>query len=277
MTSQRDAKLNKTIYEYNEANKLDKRYVDGQTSSENYIYNADGSLYTKEDKKGIVTTYTYYADGNVEEQTVGTSGKEGYVKIVYIYDGNGNQTKATQTSINNGVKATIITEREYDELNRVKSKSEYDSVSDLVNRVVNKFKYDITPEATDLPGITANLEGMSCEKSIVLKNDTEMAATLKVNDKAGRLKYVVADGQTTTYNYYDNGNRKSVLYPGGMKEEYDYYKDNLLKTLKNYKTVGGKETVIDQYDYTYDAAHNQDVEQHFNIVLNSKLKYQQNE
>ncbi len=90
-----------------------------------------------------------------------------------------------------------------------------------------------------------------------------MAVTLKVYDKAGRLKYVVADGQTTTYNYYDNGSRKSVLYPGGMKEEYEYYKDNLLKTLKNYKTVAGKETVIDQYDYVYDGAHNQESKTEF--------------
>ena len=274
MTSQRDAKLNKTVYEYNAANKLDKRYVDGQTSSENYIYNPDGSLYKKEDKKGIVTTYTYYASGNVESQTVGIEGKEGYVKIAYIYDGNGNQTKATETAINNGDEATIITDREYDELNRVKSKSEYDSLAAEANRVENKFKYDIAPEVADLPGITASLEGISGEKSIVSKNDTEMTATLKVYDKAGRLKYVVADGQTTTYDYYDNGNRKSVLYPGGMKEEYDYYKDNLLKILKNYKTVGGKETVIDQYEYTYDAAHNQDTKVEFvNGVNKGKTAY----
>jgi|GEM_PF-663947 len=255
MTSQNDGE-NKTIYNYNVANKLKERYVDGQTDSENYFYYADGNIFQKEDKKGIITTYTYYADGNLESQTVGESGTEGFVKTDYQYDDNSNQTIGKETSYNNGALTTVVTEREYDELNRVKVKSEYNSNTSEENRVVNKFKYDIVPE--DLPGITDSLEGTTGERSIISKNGVEMSNTLKVFDKAGRLKYVVANDQTTTYDYYDNGNRKSVIYPGGLKEEYEYYKNNLLMTLKNYKMVDGVQEEIDNYHYTYDAAHNQD-------------------
>ncbi|WP_155522928.1 hypothetical protein, partial [Acetivibrio mesophilus] len=78
--------------------------------------------------------------------------------------------------------------------------------------------------------------------------------TKKVKDKAGRLKYVY-DGTITngasissldrskliTYEYYDNGARKSVLYPEFAKngqtyryeEVYDYYPDGTLNNLIN--------------------------------------------
>lgn len=75
----------------------------------------------------------------------------------------------------------------------------------------------------------------------------------KVYDKTGRLIAVTTDGKTTTYDYYDNGSKKTVLYPDGSKEEYAYYDDNLLKALVNKKADG---TVIDSYAYTYDGAHN---------------------
>ncbi|ATW25288.1 RHS repeat-associated core domain-containing protein [Candidatus Formimonas warabiya] len=76
----------------------------------------------------------------------------------------------------------------------------------------------------------------------------------KIFNKAGRLVNVTAGGQTTTYTYYDNGNKQSTLYPDGSSETYTYYDDNLLNTLVNKKA---NQTVIDTYSYTYDAAHNQ--------------------
>jgi YD repeat-containing protein len=47
---------------------------------------------------------------------------------------------------------------------------------------------------------------------------------------------------------------KSTLYQNGIREDYEYYKDNLLKALVN-KNAGG--SIIDSYSYTYDEAHNQ--------------------
>ncbi|WP_035381784.1 RHS repeat domain-containing protein, partial [Fervidicella metallireducens] len=45
-----------------------------------------------------------------------------------------------------------------------------------------------------------------------------------------------------------------MQYQDGSREEFTYYKDNLLKTLVNKKSDG---TVFESYSYTYDGAHNQ--------------------
>ena len=54
--------------------------------------------------------------------------------------------------------------------------------------------------------------------------------------------------------YYDNGNRESVIYQDGTKEEYTYYENNWLKSLVNKRADG---SIMDTYGYTYDAAGNQ--------------------
>ena len=63
------------------------------------------------------------------------------------------------------------------------------------------------------------------EVNIALANNT----VTKVFDKAGRLAKVTSDGQTTNYGYYADGSKKDVTYFDGTKEEYVYYKNNLLK------------------------------------------------
>lgn len=80
----------------------------------------------------------------------------------------------------------------------------------------------------------------------------------KFFDKSGRVKYIL-DGDITsniitTYDYYSNGSTKSVSYKGGIKEEYTYFKNNLLKTLENKNPDG---TLIESYMYEYDEGNNQ--------------------
>ena len=270
MISQTDAKQHTTIYDYNAMNRLEKKVdhggrVEGQpdilAKSESYEYYADGNLEKKIDRNGIESNYTYYANGKLNTQTVGTANTLGYVNTTYTFDGNGNQTRVSESVYADGGTATIIIDRLFDELNRVTQKVEYKSGETEASKVYNKFKYDIIPTTADIPGITvtsADIAGYVGEKSTISKNGTVLATTLKINDNVGRLKYVVADGETTTYNYYDNGNRESVVYPGGIKEAYTYYNNNLLHTLINYKKVDGADTVIDNYEYHYDGANNQD-------------------
>lgn len=166
--------------------------------------------------------------------------------------------------------STGLTSRIYDQLNRVKMKKAQD------NGFV-RYYYDIIVEDTTEQGETVYL-------TAEVSRDPESNQTTKVNDKAGRLKYVY-DGTITngasisslnrskliTYEYYDNGARKSVLYPEFTKsgqtfryeEVYEYHPDGMLDTLINRKvkvvnqgspTV---ETVIEKYEYTYDEANNQ--------------------
>ena len=148
----------------------------------------------------------------------------------YTYDNNGNLLTMTD--------ATGTTTRTYDALNRVKTKT-------VPNIGTSTFEYDI------ISGVNA---GETAEKAI----DPKENITTKVHDKAGRLKDVidgsVGSSEKTTYEYYDNGNRKSVRYPTGIKEEYTYFPDNTLRTLKNKYADG---TIMDAYTYTYDDANNQ--------------------
>ena len=232
MLTQTDGKGNQVIWEYNAANMVTRRIDDGgrtgaegscsydSSKVESYTYNADGSLAAKTDRNGIVTSYTYDVHGRL------TSNSVGGITIQYTYDKNGNQLTITDQ--------TGKTTRTYDQLNRVITK-------EVPNIGKSIYTYDITA------GIP---EGNWAEST----SDPKGNITVKTYDRAGRLKTVTADGKTTTYNYYDNGARQSVEYSDGSREAYTYYKDNLLHTLTNTKADG---TVIDNYSYTYDAAHNE--------------------
>ena len=189
----------------------------GQILLANY---ADGSLKSKTDRNGLVTNYTYDVHGRKLAQNVST------INISYTYDNNGNQLTITDI--------TGTTTRTYDELNTVTSKTVH-SIGK------STYVYDIITDMS--PGIWG-------ESTTDPKNNV----TTKIYDKTGRSWKVTVGDKTTTYNYFDNGSRQSVVYPDGAKEIYTYYKDNLTKTLENIKADGT--TIIDSYAYTYDNAHN---------------------
>lgn len=182
--------------------------------------NADGSLKDKKDRNEEITDFTYDIHGRMRSQTIGED------SISYTYDNNGNQLTMTDS--------TGTTTRAYDELDRATSKI-------VPNIGTSTYDYDI---------ITGVPDKCIMERS----TDPKGNVTEKITDEAGRLCKVTADGQTSTYDYYENGNRKSVLYPNGSKEEYTYYRDNLIWTLTNKKA---DDSTMDEYSYTYDGAHNQ--------------------
>jgi len=173
--------------------------------------------------------FSFDSHGRMLAQAVGGQ------RITYTYDNNGNTLTVTNE--------TGTTRRVYDELGRVVTKTE-SSIG------TSTYLYDIT-DTVDGVGVPAGhvAEKITCPTGYV---------TVNVYDEAGRLKTVtVWEGETaktTTYAYDDNGNRASVTYPGGQREEYEYYDDNLLMTLTNRESGG---TVYDTYYYEYDAAHNQ--------------------
>jgi len=232
MLTQTDGKGNITTYEYNVANKITKKidqggrtgtpgnYTYNPAKTETYTYNADGSLATKTDRNSNTTNYTYDIHGRLLSQTTGNT------TLSFTYDANGNQHTMTDS--------TGTTTRTYDELNRVLTKN-------VPNIGTTIFQYDT---------ITDMEIGCWAETS----TDPKGNETQKTYDRVGRLKTVIAEGKTTTYNYLDNGARQNAIYQSGAREDYTYYKDGLLWTLTNKKANGGQ---IDQYTYTYDAAHNQ--------------------
>ncbi|WP_148134550.1 RHS repeat-associated core domain-containing protein [Candidatus Formimonas warabiya] len=232
MLTQTDGKGNVTTFEYNVANKPIRKidhggrtgtpgnYTYTPSKVESYTYYADGNLATKVDRNGNSTTYTYDVHGRMLTQAAGS------INISYTYDGNGNQLTITDS--------TGTTTRTYDQLNRVKTK--------------------IVPGIGTITFLYDDTAGLSPGNAGETSTDPKGNVTKKIFDKAGRLVNVTAGGQTTTYTYYDNGNKQSTQYPDGSSETYTYYDDNLLNTLVNKKA---NQTVIDTYSYTYDAARNQ--------------------
>ena len=252
MLTMKDGKGNITTYEYNAANKLKRKIDHGGIDDKNlydssktvtYKYYDNGNVKEMLDRNGNTTEYNYDCHGRVLLETNGDK------SIGYTYDGNGNQLNVTADGKN-------TTTRTYDELGRVLTK-------DVPNIGKVEYTYDIIANVPQ--GYTAELS-----------TDPLGNKTTKVYDKVGRIKYV-KDGEisseldldpskVTTYDYYDNGARKSVTYPSGVKEEYTYYADGLLNTLVNKKADG---IVLDTYKYIYDGAHNQKTKEEY---INGKSK-----
>ncbi len=193
-------------------------YINGKVES--YTYNADGSMKTKINRNELTTAYVYDIHGRLMSRNTGSQ------TISYTYDNNSNQLTMTDS--------TGTTTRTYDELNRTTTKN-------VPSIGMNTYVYDITTNV-----VAGNIKETSTDAK---GNNVE-----KVYDMIGRLASVISADGTTTYTYDGNGNRISMEYPNGVKEEYTYYEDNLLKTLVNKKADG---SIIDSYTYTYDAAHNQ--------------------
>lgn len=231
--TQTDGKGNTTIFEYNVVSKLKKKIdAGGRTGTSNkyeyinskvesYTYFSDGNMATKLDRNGKTTNYKYDIHGRVLSQSVGTN------SISYSYDNNGNQLTITDS--------TGTTTRVYDELNRVISKS--------VPRIgTNTYRYD-------------RVTGLQYGYVSEVTTDAKGNVTTKVYDRVGRISEVKnGANQVATYQYYDNGNQKSVIYQAGAREDYTYYKNNLLNTLVNKDNMGN---VIESFSYFYDGAKNQ--------------------
>ncbi len=83
-----------------------------------------------------------------------------------------------------------------------------------------------------------------------IKNNTvdELNRTSStLQDKIGRtISNTDALGQSTTYNYYDNGQINTINSPNGEEYNYSYFYNNLVAT----KTIPGIETGT-QFSYTY--------------------------
>uniref|UniRef100_UPI0002481AB8 RHS repeat domain-containing protein n=1 Tax=Acetivibrio cellulolyticus TaxID=35830 RepID=UPI0002481AB8 len=245
-----------TTYYYNASGKLkmvcDPNGIGVSSKTETYEYTPTGELMEKLDRNGKNTTYEYDCHGRMISQFTGDSST--YVQITVPnestdmgYDGNGNLKKIIVETKENGVlQSRVTTQRIYDELNRVKTKTET-SVDANNNTIVMgpvTYNYDI------ITGVNA---GEVKEQSVYPGSNS----VDKVYDAAGRLKTVTSDGQTTVYDYYDDGRRESITYNDNFRQVYTYYDDGLLDTLTNQvKDDQGVFAESEYYKYCYDGAHN---------------------
>ncbi|MBJ6362771.1 DUF6531 domain-containing protein, partial [Paenibacillus sp. GCM10012307] len=237
MISQVDGAGNLSLFEYNARNKMSRRIdPDGVTEDpkgilvyndsklESYTYFADGSMKSKNDRNGNTTNYAYDFRGLLLSESILKPGELSPTKenqVTYTYDPNGNELSMTD--------ASGRTSKSYDEENRVTSK--YVSGLGTVS-----YAYDKTASLTT---------GYLAEMLTDVKGNT----TEKQYDRLGRLYRVLSNKVVTaTYDYYTNGNRKTLTTPGSLTTQYSYYKNNLLKKLDNLRNG----SVQDSYSYTYD-------------------------
>jgi len=77
---------------------------------------------------------------------------------------------------------------------------------------------------------------------------TPSGSTGYTYDQRNRVKTATVGTLVTGFDYYKDGKKKTVSYPNGAKEEYDYYPTNRVKTLTNSMNA----TTISQFGYSYD-------------------------
>lgn len=148
----------------------------------------DGQLLSHQDAdKRKAKSYTYDIHGGLISKKIDSE------EISYTYDNNGNQLTITDS--------TGITERTYDEENKVLTKT-----VPYIGTI--SYEYDILEE-----------NGHHSE----ISEDPKGNVTKKVFDKAGRLAEVIEGDDSTTFEYYANGSKKSVTYPNVSREDYTYY------------------------------------------------------
>ncbi len=201
-----------TSYTYTAFGML-KTVTNPDNKTEAYKYDLSGNMVCVTDKKGNNTVYTYDNIGLLLERKVNETGDS----VKYTYDEAGNRSSMEDES----GKVTY----EYDKNNRLKAIKK-NSTAQL------SYDYDAIGNVTKV----TDLKGYQVDYTY---------------DAVSRMETVAYGGKTTTYQYDDNGRRESITYEGGIKEAYEYDKDNHLVSMSNKMPNG---SVISEYAYEYNLA-----------------------
>jgi RHS repeat-associated protein len=209
--------------------KTDTYYPDNATSHTSY--DAQGRVQSETGEDGVVTSYTYYANGNRQTMNCG-----GY-SVSYMYDPNGNQTDETDM---NGTVHTV-----YDELNRAIETDYPNSTHRYVGYDKLGRKTQDTDEENKVTGYAYNCNGNI--NSVTQSISGRILATAYGYDDAGnQINQADAKNNNTTYRYDIMNRRIQKALPGGQFETYHY--DNETGKV-DYKVDFNKTRT----DYTYDS------------------------
>ncbi|GAB7051442.1 RHS repeat-associated core domain-containing protein [Catenuloplanes indicus] len=251
MVEQTDGKGQRTRYEYDKLDRIDK-VTYANNAVVDYVYDNDGNLVTLTDPSGT-TWFTYDGFGRVETKTTATGG------FFYEYDRNGNLTGFTDDGGRVGYtydKANLLSSMQepgasgpitftYDENNRRRF-----MYLPTTPRVTVEMKYDKSGRQTSITS-TDDSSGAkitsftysyakSGADSGLRQSVTDLTGTTGyAYDKLNRLTSATGPGWTRSYGYDENFNRTSKTEDGSTTS-YDYNDAQQL-------TSGGSTT------YTHDA------------------------
>lgn len=197
-------------------------YTDGSTTAGGYngAVPPKGLPYKETTPGGAVTTTLYYADGDIAQVT----NPDG-LRTVYVYDGLGRMTSATEYSDSypNGLTTSSV----YDKDGRVVTKTAppvTNRVTGAIHTAQTTTVYDVDGNATSQT--VADITGGDASR-------TELSSYNAHNELASRTD---ADGNVTQYTYDTRGNKASQTDPDGNVTEYTYDGNSnpLTTTLENY-------------------------------------------
>lgn len=289
VTSVTDANGNKTEYTYDSAgNKIRTVYADGTSVSS--TYDSRNRLRSQTDQNGNTTYYDYDGNNKITCVTDALGGKTTYTydesgNMTSVTDANGNTTEYAYDTCGHCVRAVnaigqtaestydvcgnIITETDfggklttytYDAMNRIKTKTNTDGT------ITYSYNNDGTiSSVSDRSGVTyLTYSGEYGLSKITYPNNRYVEYSY---DLAGRLKTIITQYSTTSYEYdlldrissvtdgngnktgyrYDKcGNRSQIIYPNGITVNYEY--DSLNRLILE-TTVDSQGECISQYSY----------------------------
>jgi YD repeat-containing protein len=245
-------------------------------------YDNEFSVLSKQENDGVVTKYDYdkiYNLIKVTENFVdgGSVDAQTNVDTGYGYDKNNNLTQITDPR----GKATKF---EYDALNRQIKEIDaegntwsfsYDPVGNRTKRVdaegqvtsytyyadneLKSTSYSNPSQFTSLNGVggsinTSASNGFSVNYSYDPNNNrleanSYLGQTSSNYDKLNRLVTINDSlGKQVEYSYDKVGNRLSTVYPDGQKVDYEYLKNNWLKSVTTPGTGGGQSPSTTSYE-----------------------------
>lgn len=219
-----------------------------------YEYDKNGNRIKTTDPRGNVVENAYdelnRKTGHTQRKAVGD------LITSYGYDDEGNLTRLTDAK---GQVSTHV----YDLLNR-KTESHYSGLD-----IATGYDENNNLKTTTASGTSSDSTSNTYDDFDRLQTSTQRGTTVSYSydnngnrlsvgtpgnsngyghDVRNRVKTATAGTQTTGFDYYADGKKKTVTYPNGAKEEYEYYASNRVKTLTN----SLNSAVISKFAYSYD-------------------------
>ncbi|MEJ6950101.1 putative Ig domain-containing protein [Natronospora cellulosivora (SeqCode)] len=270
-----DPQGNVSSNEYDEKGNLIK-IIDLEGNESSFSYDQNGNLTSEIDSLGNETIYTYDSSGNLTSE-IDAAGNE----ISFNYDTNGNRIGKTETRTTSSGIETLVTNYEYDRMNRLikttypdgsSTSTEYNSIGRKaveINRMGDRTEYEynqagklerkIYPDrreesytydeegnrisSTDQAGKTTKYQYDALGRLVktIFPDDSSIVT---IYDEAGRVKKRIDElGNETSYTYDAVGNTTSVTDALGNTVEYEYNDLN-----QRVKMIDAKENVF-EYEY----------------------------